>query len=79
MFIKTLHLTHLPPDLAVQIALFQDVENASFLRQQLLSGNKEFEYALIDASAVCCVILSDAIPILIYTDNVDYTFAGSCV
>jgi len=51
--LQTLHLVHLPPDLAVHVALYTDVENASFLRDQLLQGNPDFEYALVDASIVC--------------------------
>lgn len=50
--LQTLHLSHLPPSLAVHVALYQDLQNASYLRQQLLAGNSEFEYALIDASVV---------------------------
>lgn len=50
--VHTLRLAHLPPSLAVHIALYRDVQNASFLRQQLLQGNPEFEYAFIDASTV---------------------------
>ena len=50
--LKTFHLAHLPSDLAVHIALFQNLQNAAFLRQQLLDGNEDFEYALIDATAV---------------------------
>lgn len=50
--LKTLHLAHLPSDLAVHVALFQNLENASFLRRQLLDGNADFEYALIDANVV---------------------------
>lgn len=50
--LKTLHLAHLPSDLAVHIALFQNLENAAFLRQQLLDGNADFEYALVDAGVV---------------------------
>lgn len=50
--LKTLHLAHLPSDLAVHIALFQNLRNAAFLRQQLLDGNEDFEYALIDANVV---------------------------
>ena len=50
--VQTLRLAHLPPSLAVHIALYQNVQNASFLRQQLLQGNPEFEYAFIDASIV---------------------------
>lgn len=43
---------HLPPSLAVHVALFRDLKNAVFLRQQLLDGNTDFEYALIDANVV---------------------------
>ncbi|MCJ1395196.1 hypothetical protein MMC18_008079 [Xylographa bjoerkii] len=50
--LATLHLAHLPPDLAVHIALCRELQNAAFLRQQLLEGNPEFEYALLDASAI---------------------------
>jgi len=32
--------------------MYTDVENASFLREQLLAGNAEFEYAFIDASMI---------------------------
>ena len=51
--LQTLNLAHLPPALAVHIALYEDVRNAAFLQQQLLDGNPDFEYALIDASVVC--------------------------
>lgn len=34
------------------MGLFQDVRNARFLRQQLLDGNGDFEYAFIDAEVV---------------------------
>lgn len=33
----------------LRIMLFQDVKNAPFLRQQLLDGNTDFEYAFLDA------------------------------
>ncbi|KAJ5748536.1 uncharacterized protein N7511_010232 [Penicillium nucicola] len=42
------HLTSLP----VHVALYRDVQNAAFLKSQLLAGNAEFEYALIDASMI---------------------------
>ena len=42
----------MPPELALHAALYQDVRNAAFLREQLLAGNAEFEYAFIDASTV---------------------------
>ena len=51
-YLQTLQLTHLPPDLLIHVALYQDLRNAPFLRQQLLDGNHDFEYALIDASLV---------------------------
>ncbi|KAJ5988789.1 hypothetical protein N7481_003999 [Penicillium waksmanii] len=50
--LETLDIPHLPKSLSVYVALYRDVQNAAFLRQQLLSGNKEFEYAFIDASMV---------------------------
>ena len=50
--LQTLHLSHLPPSLAVHVALYRDLQNASFLRQQLLDGNSDFEYAFIDANVV---------------------------
>ncbi len=50
--LQTLQLAHLPPDLLVHVALYQDLRNAPFLRQQLLNGNSEYEYAFIDASVV---------------------------
>ncbi|KAJ9230733.1 hypothetical protein DTO169E5_8300 [Paecilomyces variotii] len=50
--LETINLSHLPPSTPVHIALYRDVKNAPFLRQQLLSGNTEFEYAFIDASMI---------------------------
>lgn len=55
--IQTLHLTHLPSNIALHVALYQDLKNGAFLRKQLLDGNSEFEYALIDASMVNSNIL----------------------
>lgn len=51
--LSVVNITHLPLDFAVYVALYRDLENASFLRQQLLDGNADFEYALLDASVVC--------------------------
>ncbi|KAF2840886.1 CGI-121-domain-containing protein, partial [Patellaria atrata CBS 101060] len=51
--LTTLHLPHLP-DVPVHVAAFKDVRNAAFLRQQLIEGNREFEYAFLD----CATILS---------------------
>ncbi|KAJ5903193.1 hypothetical protein N7504_005576 [Penicillium tannophilum] len=50
--LETINLPHLPAELPVFVALYRNVENAEFLRQQLLAGNTEYEYALIDASMV---------------------------
>lgn len=50
--LETFHLMHLPSSLAVHVALFRDLKNAVYLRQQLLDGNTDFEYALIDANVV---------------------------
>lgn len=61
--VETIHLSHMPPELAVFVALYTDVENASFLKDQLLAGNADFEYAFIDASmvrtlkTVACIVL----------------------
>lgn len=49
--LETIRLPHLP-SLPVHVALYRDVQNAPFLRQQLISGNSDFEYAFIDASMV---------------------------
>lgn len=50
--LKTLNLAHMPPELAVHVVLYKDVENTSFLKEQLLAGNTDFEYAFIDASMI---------------------------
>lgn len=50
--LQTFHLSHLPPSTAVHVALYKDLQNAAFLRKQLLSGNTDFEYAFIDAGMV---------------------------
>jgi len=42
------HLTGYP----LFVGLFEDVQNASFLRKQLLEGNTDFEYAFMDVSMV---------------------------
>lgn len=55
MALETLDIPHLPHSLPVHVALYRNVENSAFLRQQLLAGNAEFEYALIDASMVCLI------------------------
>jgi hypothetical protein len=50
--LESIHLEHLPPSYTLHAALFTSVTNAPFLHQQLLDGNTDFEYALIDASVV---------------------------
>ncbi|KAE8331710.1 kinase binding protein CGI-121-domain-containing protein [Aspergillus sergii] len=50
--LETIYFPHLPSSLPVHVALYRDIENAPFLRQQLISGNADFEYAFIDASMV---------------------------
>lgn len=50
--VETINLPHLPPHIFVHAALYRNIQNAGFLRQQLIEGNADFEYALIDASMV---------------------------
>ncbi|KAK2746728.1 hypothetical protein FQN55_005455 [Onygenales sp. PD_40] len=50
--LKTIQLAHVPPTQPVHVALYRDLQNAQFLREQLLTGNTEFEYAFIDASTI---------------------------
>jgi EKC/KEOPS complex subunit CGI121/TPRKB len=49
--LETISLPHLP-SLPIHVALYRDIQNAAFLKAQLLAGQKEFEYAFIDASMV---------------------------
>ena len=48
---ETITLPHLPNS-PIQACLFKNVQNAAFLRQQLLEGNTDFEYAFLDASVL---------------------------
>jgi EKC/KEOPS complex subunit CGI121/TPRKB len=48
---ETITLPHLPNS-PIQVCLFKNVQNAAFLRQQLLEGNTDFEYAFLDASVL---------------------------
>lgn len=52
MALETVSMEHVPNTHQIHIALFNDVQNASFLHQQLLARNVDFEYAFIDASIV---------------------------
>lgn len=74
--LKSFHLAHLPPSLAVHVALYQDVKNAAFLRQQLLAGNADFEYALIDASTVGVYILGTYCSKLTLVDHLHYAYSS---
>lgn len=44
-------LPHLK-DTSIVLALYKDVKNAEFLRQQLLDGNTAFQYTFLDASVL---------------------------
>ncbi len=50
--VQQIKLAHMPPELALYATCYTDVENATFLREQLLAGNTEYEYAFIDASMI---------------------------
>ncbi|OCT49564.1 EKC/KEOPS complex subunit cgi121 [Cladophialophora carrionii] len=50
--VAKINLAHMPPELALYVAVYTDLQNASFLKEQLLAGNADFEYAFIDASMV---------------------------
>ena len=50
--VTSLRLAHLPVDQRVHIALFDNVQNAKYLRERLLSGDRDFDYAFIDAEMV---------------------------
>ena len=50
--VEQISLVHMPSELAVYAAFYRDLQNAKFLREQLLAGNSDFEYAFIDASMV---------------------------
>jgi hypothetical protein len=53
--LETVHLSHLPQSTPFHVALYRDIKNASFLREQLISGNIDFQYAFIDATVVCLI------------------------
>lgn len=50
--VEEIHLAHLPSELVIYVTCYEDVQNASFLRQQLLAGNQAFNYAFIDATTI---------------------------
>lgn len=51
--VTQIHLAHTPPSISIYGALFSNIKNAAFLREQLLAGNTDFEYAFVDARMVC--------------------------
>jgi len=57
--LQTITPEHLPADYKLHIAVYREVKNASFLHQQLLAGNTDFEYAFIDATVVSFSCLSE--------------------
>jgi EKC/KEOPS complex subunit CGI121/TPRKB len=52
MMLEAVQFPHFPPSLTIYVSLYTSLQNARFLRQQLLAGNREFEYAFIDANMV---------------------------
>lgn len=75
---EAITLPHLP-NTPIQVCLFNDVQNSTFLRQQLLQGNSNFEYAFLDASvlistshvlAACFKAISDSLNGRLKTRNV---------
>ncbi|KAL9117920.1 MAG: hypothetical protein Q9187_005537 [Circinaria calcarea] len=75
--ISTLRVCHFPVDLAVYVAMYTSLKNACFLRQQLLDGNSEFEYAFLDATSVRLEQLEIFKLLLSILDFVDHTFISS--
>ena len=50
--VQTFNIAHVAHSTPVFAALFKDVENAAFLRRQLVEANADYEYAFLDASTV---------------------------
>ncbi|CAK4034357.1 EKC KEOPS complex subunit [Lecanosticta acicola] len=48
---ETVELPHMEQH-PLHLCLFRDLHNAPFLRQQLLQGNTDFQYAFLDASVL---------------------------
>ncbi|KFY03244.1 hypothetical protein O988_01621 [Pseudogymnoascus sp. VKM F-3808] len=71
MSLTTIPIDHLPPGHAVHIALFHSVANAAFLHEQLLAGNTDFEYALIDASVIVSKVQILAAAFRAINDNLE--------
>ncbi|KAI9759907.1 MAG: 5'-flap endonuclease [Chaenotheca gracillima] len=54
--VQTFALEHIPSDRPVHVGLFRHVRNSASLKQQLLAGNPEYEYAFIDASVIVSTV-----------------------
>ena len=50
--VTTIHLAHMPPDSALHVAMFIEVSNAPFWKEQLLAGSSDFYHAFVDAGMV---------------------------
>lgn len=49
--VQPITLAHLPTN-PIYLGYFRNVQNVSFLKDQLLTGNPDYEYAFIDASII---------------------------
>lgn len=58
--LESVAIEHIPPSHKVYLALFKDVSNADFLREQLLARNHDFEFAFVDATIVSLGTLAPA-------------------
>ncbi|KAJ9659123.1 hypothetical protein H2198_003265 [Neophaeococcomyces mojaviensis] len=50
--VEKIQIAHIPDDLPIYVACYKDVQNASFLKQQLLAGNQVYNYAFVDATTI---------------------------
>ncbi|OBT72155.1 hypothetical protein VF21_08763 [Pseudogymnoascus sp. 05NY08] len=71
MSLTTIPIDHLPPGYDVHIALFHSVTKAAFVHAQLLAGNTDFEYALIDASVIVSKVQILAAAFRAINDNIE--------
>lgn len=76
---ESIQLPHVPLTHTLHVTLFQNIENAGFLRQQLLEGNTDYEYAFLDtavllsrkhALAACWRAVNDSLQGRLKTRNV---------
>lgn len=50
--VETIYLSHIPEDLALYVSSYTNVTNASYLKEQLIAANQDFNYAFIDANVI---------------------------